>query len=93
MDPDDSLWAVAFPSFTAYQESYVSIQVALGFYEQVYRREFADQIAASQTVIQDIDGVVDRVVNADGSINIKELVYFVGIGLERVAKKSLELRV
>lgn len=39
-------------------------------------------------VIQDIDRVVQRITNPDGSININELVYFIGIGLERVAVKK-----
>jgi N-acetyl-anhydromuramyl-L-alanine amidase AmpD len=84
VDPDDSLWAIAFPSYESYQQSYTAVQAMLGFYEQVYQREFADQIARWDVVIQDIAGVVQRVTNADGSININELVYFIGIGLERV---------
>lgn len=44
VDPDDSLWAVAFPSFAAYQESYVVVQLAMGFYESVYKKEFAQQL-------------------------------------------------
>lgn len=84
VDPDDSLWAVAFPSFTAYQESYATVQLAMGFYESVYKKEFAQQITSWDAVIQDIDSVVQRVSNPDGSININELVYFIGIGLERV---------
>lgn len=43
-DPDDSLWAVVFSSYEAYQQSYVAVQVALGFYEQLYTKEFADQM-------------------------------------------------
>jgi hypothetical protein len=85
VDPDDSLRAVAFPSFSAYQASYAAVQLAMGFYEALYAKEFAVQIASWDTVIQDIDRVVQRISNPDGSININELVYFIGIGLERVA--------
>lgn len=88
VDMDDSLWAVAFPSFTAYQESYATVQLAMGFYESVYTKEFAQQIADGNAVIQDIDSVVQRVSNPDGSININELVYFIGIGLEEVATRQ-----
>jgi hypothetical protein len=55
------------------------------FYKKVYTTEFAQQLAAWDTVIQDVDRVVQIVTNADGSININELVYFIGIGLEGVA--------
>jgi hypothetical protein len=79
------LWADFFPSYAAYQESYAAVQAVMWFYEKAYTTEFAQQLAAWDTVIQDIDPVVQRVTNADGSININELVYFIGIGLERVA--------
>jgi len=84
VDPDDSLWAVAFPSFAAYQESYAVMQATLWFYEQTYHKAFA----ADDALIKDIDAVVERVSNADGSINIKELVYFIAVGLQ----KSIEHR-
>ncbi len=90
VDPDDSLWAVAFPSFAAYQESYAVVQLAMGFYESVYKKEFAQQLQSWDTVIQDIDSVVQRVTNPDGSININELVYFIGIALEKVKKQKIE---
>ena len=86
-DPDDSLWADFFPSYQAYQESYAAVQITMGVYEKLYTKEFAEQIVDWNTVIQDIDRVVQRVTNPDGSININELVYFIGIGLERAAIK------
>lgn len=90
VDPDDSLWAVAFPSFSAYQESYVAVQLAMGFYESVYKKEFAQQLKSWDTVIQDIDSIVQKVTNPDGSININELIYFIGIVLEKVKKQKKE---
>jgi N-acetyl-anhydromuramyl-L-alanine amidase AmpD len=46
VDPDDSLWAVAFPSFAAYQESYATVQLVMGFYESVYKKQFTQQIVS-----------------------------------------------
>ena len=86
VDPDDSLWNIAFPSFASYQESYNVIQATVWFYEQTYRKEFGQEITDNDAVIKDIDAVVDRLTRADGSINVKELVYFVAIGLQRATK-------
>ncbi len=87
VDPDDSLWAVVFPSYAAYQQSYDVVQTALGFYEQLYTKEFADQIQHWDAIIQDIARIVQRLTNPDGSININELIYFIGMTLEEVKKE------
>lgn len=41
-------------------------------------------IDAKKTVIDDIDGVIRRVTERDGTINISELIYFINIGFERL---------
>jgi len=90
VDPDDSLWAVAFPSFAAYQESYATVQLVMGFYESVYKKEFAQQIEHWDAVIQDIVSIVQNITNSGGSININELIYFIGIEFEKVRKYSTQ---
>lgn len=91
VDPDDSLRSVAYPSYAAYQNSYAAVQSVVGFYQHIFQKEFADAIDHGEVLIQDIDGVVQKVTNPDGSINISELVYFVGIGLERLHQEVVSL--
>ncbi|NCQ81379.1 hypothetical protein GW750_00955 [bacterium] len=51
----------------------------MGRYEEIYKQEFADLIAQNKTVISDIDGAVKRLINNDGTLNLKELIYFMNI--------------
>ena len=57
------------------------------FYQHIFQKEFADAIDHGEVLIQDIDGVCPKV-TLDGSIIISELVYFVGIGLERLHQRG-----
>jgi hypothetical protein len=62
----------------------------MGFYESVYKKQFTQQIVSWDAIIQGIDSVVQRITNSDGSININELIYFIGIELEKVRKYSTQ---
>jgi hypothetical protein len=50
-------------------------------------REFGEVIDTKRTVIDDIDGVIQRVTQVDGTINTAELIYFINIGFERLHKQ------
>jgi len=56
----------------------------MSFYQKIYEQENASKIKNWTTVFRDIDAAVRRCTNADGTINLKELLYFMAIGIERV---------
>jgi len=63
------------------------IYAIMGRYEEIYKQEFADLIAQNKTVISDIDGAVKRLINNDGTLNLKELIYFMNIWFERIRRE------
>ncbi len=56
-------------------------------YEKVFKKEFADLIANDDTVFSDVDGAISNCINDDWTLNLRELLYFMNIGLERVRKE------
>ncbi len=86
-DPDDALWDNQYPNYLAYQHSFDTVQTIVGFYHDLFLREFGEVIDTKRTVIDDIDGVIQRVTQADGTINTAELIYFINIGFERLHKQ------
>ena len=81
-DVDDSFWNSYYPSFTAYQKSFMDTTplTTPGYYEAIYQKAFTDPTTA---VIKDIPAAVTRL--AQNPINIRELIYFVAIAVQ-VAK-------
>lgn len=56
----------------------------MSFYQKLYEQENATKIKNGTTIFRDIDTAIRRCTNADGTINLKELMYFFAIGIERV---------
>lgn len=56
----------------------------MSFYQKIYEQENATKIKNGTTVFRDIDAAVRRCTNTDGTINLKELMYFMALGMERV---------
>ena len=90
-DIDDAFRDQQYGSFQAYQQSYTDIQSVIGLYEQVFTNEFYQSVMNDQTVITDIPWAVDRLLNQNGSFNLKEFLYFYMIGLERTKQESLTI--
>jgi hypothetical protein len=51
----------------------------MGFYEKIYNQENANAIANGTTTFKDIDAAAKRCINTDGTINLKEVLYFMAI--------------
>lgn len=62
----------------------------MGRYERIFKEEFADLIARGETIIKDPDKAVTKLMNADGTINLKEVIYFMNIGFERIRSEAKE---
>jgi hypothetical protein len=74
-----------------YQDSFNAIHTVLGFYQQMFHKEFG-AMDHDELFIQDIASIIQRVTHVDGSINISELVYFIGIGFERLHQDLIHVK-
>lgn len=69
------------------QEYLFFVQYLMGKYEKIYKNEFATLIASDKVIMKDIPGAAENCLNDDGTLNLKELLYFMNIWFERIRKE------